>query len=80
MAIARQDLTYTRRKWTNRVMLGLCGAAAAFAAAILLMVLLYTAVKGVAYLNIDFVTQNAAPLGEEGGGMRNEIIGTLILV
>ena len=34
----------------------------------------------VSALNLDFLTQAAKPVGEVGGGMRNEILGTLILV
>jgi phosphate transport system permease protein len=72
--------TYLRRKLTNRVMTGLCGLATLAAVGILLLVVGYTMVKGAAYLNLDFLTQTGRPLGEAGGGMRNEIIGTLILV
>ncbi|MBI4300782.1 MAG: phosphate ABC transporter permease PstA [Chloroflexi bacterium] len=72
--------TYTRRKITNYVMLSLCGAATLLAVGILVLVAGYTLVKGVSFLNLEFITQTAAPLGEPGGGMRNEIIGTLILV
>ncbi len=72
--------TYLRRKMTNRLMVGLCAFATLTAVGILLMVVGYTLIKGIAYLNLDFVTQTAQPLGETGGGMRHEIIGTLILV
>jgi phosphate transport system permease protein len=61
-------------------MTGLCGLATLAAVGILLLVVGYTMVKGAAYLNLDFLTQTGRPLGEAGGGMRNEIIGTLILV
>jgi len=40
----------------------------------------YTLVKGISYINVGFLTNAAAPVGQPGGGMRNEIIGTLILV
>ena len=71
---------YLRRKWTNKVVLGLCYIAAGIAIALLLIILGYTLFKGVASFNLDFLTQGAKPPGELGGGMRNEIIGTLILV
>jgi phosphate transport system permease protein len=71
---------YLRRKWTSKVILGLCYAAAGIAIALLLIILGYTLFKGVASFNLDFLTQGAKPPGEAGGGMRNEIIGTLILV
>lgn len=71
---------YLRRKWINRLMLGLSSGAAGLAILILAIILGYTLVRGIAYLNLDFLTQAAKPVGEVGGGMRNEIIGTLILV
>jgi phosphate transport system permease protein len=40
----------------------------------------YILVHGVSFFNLDFLTNSAVPLGQAGGGMRNEIIGTLILV
>jgi len=61
-------------------MLGLSGGAAGLSILILAIILGYTLVHGIAYLNLDFLTQAAKPVGEIGGGMRNEILGTLILV
>ncbi|MBI2866044.1 MAG: phosphate ABC transporter permease PstA [Chloroflexi bacterium] len=72
--------SYFRRKATNYFMVGLCGLATLGAVAILLLVVGYTAAKGISYLNLEFVTQTARPLGEPGGGMRHEIVGTIILV
>lgn len=72
--------TYARRKWSNRVMLGLTGIAAALGIAILALILGYTLAQGISYLNLDLITQAAKPAGEVGGGMRNDIIGTVILV
>jgi phosphate transport system permease protein len=71
---------YLRRRWSNRIMLSLSSAAAGIAILILALILGYTLVNGIAFLNLDFLTQAAKPVGEVGGGMRNEIIGTLILV
>ena len=72
--------SYPRRKWANRMMLGLTGIAAAIGIAILALILGYTLVQGISYLNLDLITQTARPAGVAGGGMRNEIIGTLVLV
>jgi phosphate transport system permease protein len=44
------------------------------------LILGYALVRGASALNLDFFTQGARPVGVVGGGMRNEIIGTLILV
>jgi phosphate transport system permease protein len=71
---------YTQRKWFNRIMLVLCGLAAAVAILVLGLILAYTLANGISYLNIDFLTQASKPVGETGGGMVNEIFGTLILV
>ena len=61
-------------------MLVLCGVAAAIAIILLALILGYTLLHGIAYINLDFLTQAAKPVGEAGGGMRDEIIGTFILV
>ncbi|MBI4181102.1 MAG: phosphate ABC transporter permease PstA [Chloroflexi bacterium] len=71
---------YLRRKWLNRVMSGLNSAAAGLAILVLALILGYTLAHGIAFLNLDFLTQAARPVGEAGGGMRNEIFGTLILI
>jgi phosphate transport system permease protein len=71
---------YGRRKWFNRLMLGLSSGAAGVGILMLALILGYTLAHGIAALNLDFLTQAAKPVGEVGGGMRNEILGTLILV
>lgn len=74
------DNVYTRRKWLSKVMLGLSASAAGIAIILLALILGYVLVNGISFLNINFLTQAAKPVGEAGGGMRNEILGTLILV
>jgi phosphate transport system permease protein len=71
---------YSRRKWSNRIVLSLSGIAAGLAIMVLVLILGYALVRGASALNLDFFTQGAKPVGEVGGGMRNEILGTLILV
>jgi phosphate transport system permease protein len=71
---------YARRRVLNRTMLIWSGLGAGIAILLLLIILGYTLFQGISYLNLDFLTQATKPLGEIGGGMRNEIIGTLILV
>jgi len=61
-------------------MLSLCGCAAGLGILILALILGYTLARGIAFFNLDFLTQAAKPVGEIGGGMRNEILGTLILI
>ena len=40
----------------------------------------YLLVGGLSAINLDFFTQDPAPAGEAGGGLRNAIVGTLMLV
>ncbi|RJO61176.1 MAG: phosphate ABC transporter permease PstA [Dehalococcoidia bacterium] len=72
--------SYNWRKWGNRIMLGLSATAAGLAILVVAMMLGYILVKGISFINLDFITSAAVPPGQEGGGMRNELIGTLILV
>ena len=72
--------SHLRRKWTNGVMLGASGFAAAIGIALLALILGYTLVHGISYLNWDVLTHTAKPAGEAGGGLLNEIIGTVVLV
>jgi phosphate transport system permease protein len=74
------DNIYARRRWADRLMLGLCGIGAGLSILILALILGYTVIKGASYLNLNFIINEAKPVGEVGGGMRNEILGTLILV
>jgi phosphate transport system permease protein len=71
---------YSRRKWSNRIVLILSGVATGLAILVLVLILGYTLVRGASALNLDFLTQGSRPVGVVGGGMRNEILGTLILV
>ena len=71
---------HSRRKWLNGIMLVICGIATAIAMLILALILGYALIRGISYLNLTILTQAAKPVGETGGGMRNEIFGTLILV
>ncbi len=70
---------YARRKAMNYAMIALCGLSTLTVVGILLLVVGYTLSQGIPYLNLEFVTQTARPLGEAGGGMRHEILGTLLL-
>ena len=74
------NLNLTARKLFNRFMLGLCGLGAGLAIMVVCLMLGYILVHGLSFINLDFITSAAAPAGQSGGGMRNEIIGTLILV
>jgi len=71
---------YFSRKQLSRLMLVLCGCAATIVIVVLILILGYTLVNGISYLNLDFITQPSKPVGEAGGGMRDDIYGTFILV
>ncbi len=71
---------YLRRKLLNRLMIAISSIAAGLAILILALILGYTLAQGISALNLSFLTEAAKPVGVAGGGMRNEIIGTLILV
>lgn len=46
----------------------------------LFLILFYTVSKGINFINWDFFTQMPKPVGEDGGGMANAIVGTAIMV
>lgn len=68
------------RKARNFVMIGFLGMASLFAVAPLLAVFVYALEKGISGVNLEFFTQLPAPVGEEGGGMANALVGTGILL
>jgi phosphate transport system permease protein len=61
-------------------MLTLCSIGAAIAIILLALILGYVVFKGFASLNVDLFTQASKPAGELGGGIRNELFGSLVLV
>ena len=69
-----------RRKLIGRIMEGLATAAALLAVAVLAIVLISVAKRGLPAINLDFFTQNAAPFGQSGGGIANAIVGTAIVI
>src|SRR3954447_6220526 len=68
------------RHTVNKVMLGACTACAVLACAVLFYLLLYVFFQGAGHLNLDFFKHTPKPLGETGGGVKNSIVGTLIIV
>ncbi len=46
----------------------------------LLLILFYIVKNGVSVINWDFLTQLPRPMGEEGGGIINAIVGTFMLI
>jgi len=73
-------MAYLQRKAVDYLARGLCVTATVVAIIPLVSVLYYVARAGVGALSWDFFTNLPAPVGESGGGMKNAIVGTLILV
>jgi len=74
------EMTYTRRKYVDRVVRGLCVLGTVIAVVPLVSVLYYVLVRGIGGINLDFFTELPKPVGETGGGMGNAVLGTLKLV
>ncbi|HTA76636.1 MAG TPA: phosphate ABC transporter permease PstA [bacterium] len=70
----------TYRRWTDRTMVFLCGAAAFVAMIPLVSLLAYVIIRGVKRLDWTFLTSIPTPVGVTGGGMGNAIVGTITLV
>lgn len=69
-----------RRKIINSVMIFLCVAAGFITILPLIYIFFYTTQSGISALNLDFFTQLPKPVGEDGGGMANAIVGSLVLI
>lgn len=64
------------RKSLNAVMLSLTGVCALAAVAVLFFILGYLVWHGARAINWDFFTKLPKPVGEDGGGMANAIVGS----
>jgi len=69
----------SRRVNTNRMIIAVSTLAALFGLVMLVWILSDVAIKGMGAINWAFFTELPAPPGEEGGGLANAIVGTLIL-
>jgi phosphate transport system permease protein len=69
-----------RRKFSNGLALGLITLAALVVTVPLFLILGTVVVRGLGALNWAFLTQIPKPIGEEGGGMGNAIVGSLLLL
>ncbi|MDH5525716.1 MAG: phosphate ABC transporter permease PstA [Nitrospirota bacterium] len=68
-----------RRVLINKLVMGVSTGAALAGLTMLVWILGDVALKGLSAINWDFFTKLPAPPGEEGGGLANAIVGTLIL-
>jgi phosphate transport system permease protein len=69
-----------RRSATNYLVSGLAVAATLIVLAPLAAILFYLVYKGASSLNLQFFTRIPAPVGEDGGGMANAIVGSGIIL
>ena len=72
--------TSLRRGLSNWTALGLITLAARIVTVPLFLILGTVVVRGVGALNWAFLTQIPKPIGEEGGGMGNAIVGSILLL
>ncbi len=80
LAAGKSARRIARRKVTNRVMLALCGAAALLAVTPLIWIVGYVIIQGAPAINLDFLTALPTPVGIEGGGIANAIVGSFMVV
>ncbi|SBT08422.1 phosphate transporter subunit; membrane component of ABC superfamily [Candidatus Accumulibacter aalborgensis] len=71
---------YSRRILTNRIGVALSMTAMAFGLLALLWILWTLFYNGFAALSLDFFTRDTPAPGTEGGGLRNAIVGSLMIV
>src|SRR5512147_1827392 len=77
-AAERTRTTIGRRRVVNVVMVGITFVAALVATLPLIFILGHLVKAGASSINWDFFTQIPKPPGEEGGGMANAMVGTLV--
>jgi len=69
-----------RRRITNHVMTGVAVLTVVIVLAPLVAIFGYLVYRGVGSMNWAFFTQTPKPVGEEGGGMANAIIGSILIL
>jgi phosphate transport system permease protein len=70
---------YNRRRRKSIVVMGLCWGASALGIAVLFIILATLIYRGFGSLSTAVFTQDVPPPGAAGGGLRNAIVGSLIL-
>ncbi|KAF0102042.1 MAG: phosphate transport system permease protein [bacterium] len=71
---------YSRRVWTNRIGIALSMGAMLFGLLALLWILWTLFYNGFSALSWEFFTEDTPAPGSEGGGLRNAIVGSLMIV
>jgi len=76
----RMRLNSARRYGVNHLVTGIALLSTVLVIAPLVAILVYLLYKGASSLNLAFFTHIPAPVGEEGGGMSNAIVGSGIVL
>jgi len=76
----RMRLNSARRYLVNHLVTGIALLSTVLVIAPLVAILVYLLYKGASSLNLAFFTHIPAPVGEEGGGMSNAIVGSGIVL
>jgi phosphate transport system permease protein len=71
---------YQRRLWTNRIGIWLSMAAMAIGLAALMWILWTLFSKGFSALSLDLLTKDTPAPGSDGGGLRNAIVGSTVIL
>jgi phosphate transport system permease protein len=68
------------RKLIDKIVFSICSISTAIVLAILFIIIVYILLNGIFSINLAFFTSLPKPVGEEGGGMANAIVGSAIMV
>jgi len=71
--------TAAPRKILSALFVAACALSVALALVPLAFIMFFVISQGIQSLNLDFFLNDPRPVGEAGGGMRNAIVGTLML-
>jgi phosphate transport system permease protein len=77
--MAKVSAKYRARRGWNLAVMGLCWGAASIGIAVLLIILGTLVLRGAGGLSLSLFTSDVPPPGSDGGGLRNAIVGSLIL-
>ena len=80
MIVVKVNYNYSIRKMLNLCVFYLSTICTLFTLGILFFIFSYILYQGVTSLRLTFFTKLPAPVGEDGGGMANAIIGTIKLL
>jgi phosphate transport system permease protein len=78
--IGQERSIYLWRKTKDKAMTLLAFLCVLVAVVPLFLIFFYTVRQGIGAVNLDFFLQMPKPVGEQGGGMANALVGTLILI